>query len=49
MAYYLGRDVKVAMTTEDAANGIGADGMVEATDADMYITSLDAEDGTLFT
>ena len=49
MAYYLGRDVKVAMTTEDAANGIGADGMGEATDADMYITSLDAEGGTIFT
>tara|TARA_Y100001938_G_scaffold140800_1_gene209525 strand:- start:468 stop:1058 length:591 start_codon:yes stop_codon:yes gene_type:complete len=49
MAYFLGRDVKVAMTTEDAANGIGADGLVEATDADMLITSLDAEGGTIFT
>jgi len=37
------------MTTEDAANGIGADGLVEATDADMLITSLDAEGGTIFT
>ncbi len=48
MAYYLGRDVKVALTTEDATKGIGLDGLYEATASDMAITTLDAE-GALMT
>jgi hypothetical protein len=48
MAYYLGRDIKVAMTTEDADNGIGSDGLVETSDASMLIPSLDFEGGTAF-
>ena len=48
MAYFLGRDVKVALTTEDAANGIGADGLVDTADAAMFIPSLDFEGGTAF-
>tara|TARA_Y100000310_G_scaffold288171_1_gene313582 strand:+ start:68 stop:667 length:600 start_codon:yes stop_codon:yes gene_type:complete len=48
MAYFLGRDVKVALTTEDADNGIGADGLYEATDNAMFIPSLDFEGETAF-
>ena len=48
MAYFLGRDVKVALTTEDAAKGIGADGLLEASAGAMFIPSLDFESGTAF-
>tara|TARA_R100000988_G_scaffold70135_1_gene36065 strand:- start:23 stop:619 length:597 start_codon:yes stop_codon:yes gene_type:complete len=49
MAYFLGRDVKVAMTTEDEDGGITSAGVRTETDADMLITSLDAEGGAIFT
>ena len=48
MANFLGRDVKVALTTEDSANGIGADGLVDTADAAMFIPSIDFEGGTAF-